>query len=421
MNRVRPWPDRHGPASRGPAVDGTLVLISGAGIACLTLAYWLLRYGFRPTLVERAPAPRVGGYIIDFWGLGYDVAEQMGLVAGIRTRGYDIKALRLVDAHGARVGGIDAGIFRSLAGGRYVSLARGDLAALIYDAIAGRCETLFNDSIAGMEQSGDSVAVTFVQAAPRRFDLVVGADGLHSVVRELVFGREDQFERYLHYRVAAFEAPGYRPRDEDIYVSYGVPGKQVARFAMRGDRTVFLFVFATDGSDRIVPDTIAAHWEELHAAFGDAGWECPRILAALDTCDELYFDRISQIRMDAWSRRRVALIGDAAFCPSLLAGQGSAFAMIAAYVLAGELARSGGSPGKAFQRYERLLRPFITGKQRAAEGFARSFAPKTWWGLMLRNQVTRAFAIPGLAKLVLAGSVRDRLTLPDYGGPTGSV
>jgi 2-polyprenyl-6-methoxyphenol hydroxylase-like FAD-dependent oxidoreductase len=400
-------------------VDGRSVLISGAGIAGPTLAYWLGRHGFRPTLVERAPVPRVGGYIIDFWGLGYDVAERMGLVAGLHTRGYDIKALRFVDAHGARLGGIDAGVFRSLAGGRYVSLARGDLAALIYDTIAGRYETLFNDSIAGIEQTGDSVAVAFVHATPRRFDLVVGADGLHSVVRELVFGREDQFERYFHYRVAAFAAHGYRPRDEDIYVSYGVPGKQVARFAMRGDRTVFLFVFATDDSDPIVPDTIAAHRGAVHAAFDDAGWECPRILAALDTCDELYFDRVSQIRMDAWSRGRVALIGDAAFCPSLLAGQGSAFAVIAAYVLAGELARSGGRPVEAFQRYERLLRPFIAGKQRAAEGFARSFAPMTRLGLTFRNQVTRAFAIPGLARLALGGSVRDRLDLPDYGSPTG--
>jgi 2-polyprenyl-6-methoxyphenol hydroxylase-like FAD-dependent oxidoreductase len=395
------------------------VLISGMGIAGPTLAYWLARYGFKLTLVEHSPTLRTGGYIIDFWGLGYDIAEWMGLFPALRAEGYDVRELRFVDDRGRRVGGFAVDVFRALTGGRYVSLPRGDLAKLIYDKIEGRCETLFGDSITSIAQSSDGVQVTFERAPTRRFDLVIGADGLHSAVRELVFGSEDRFEKYLGYTVAAFEVEGYQPRDEDVYVSYAVPGKQVARFAMRDDCTVFLSVFTADHPPRVKSHDKIAQKRVLHAAFDDAGWECRRILAALDACDEIYFDRVSQIRMDVWSRGRVALLGDAAFCPSLLAGQGSALAMIAAYVLAGELTKCGARPEPAFRRYEQLLRPFMTEKQKAAEGFARSFVPKTRLGLFFRNHVTHAFTIPGIAKLAMGRSLLDRLELPDYSEPHG--
>ena len=388
------------------------VLISGLGIAGPTLAYWLLRYGFRPTLVERAPQLRTGGYVIDFWGLGYDVAERMGLLPGLAARGYQIRELRFVDALGRRVGGFDVDVFRSLTEGRYVSLPRGDLARLIYQTIDGRCETLFGDTVTSIAQSDDGVRVAFARAPQRQFDLVVGADGLHSVVRELVFGAQQQFEKYLGYTAAAFETEGYRPRDENVYVCYAEPGRQVGRFAMRGDRTMFLFVFAT--ADLIDANELAAQKRAVHAAFGGSGWECPRILAALDRCDEVYFDRVSQIHMPAWSRGRVALVGDAAFCPSLLAGQGSALAMLAAYVLAGELKANADDPGRAFANYEQRLRSFIAEKQNGAARFARSLAPKTRLGLVFRNQITKLFGIPGLARLAMGPSLLDRLDLPDY-------
>jgi 2-polyprenyl-6-methoxyphenol hydroxylase-like FAD-dependent oxidoreductase len=207
-------------------LEGGSVLISGIGVAGPTLAYWLRRRGFRPTLVERAPKLRTGGCIIDFWGVGYDIAERMGLLCDLQERGYDVEELRLVDGHGRRVGGFGVGAFRSLTGGHYVSLLRGDLAALIYEKIEGRCECLFGDSVTGIEQREDSVGVTFCRAPARRFDLVVGADGLHSAVRELAFGPEDRFEKYLGYTVAAFTVDGYRPKDENVYISYSAPGKR---------------------------------------------------------------------------------------------------------------------------------------------------------------------------------------------------
>jgi 2-polyprenyl-6-methoxyphenol hydroxylase-like FAD-dependent oxidoreductase len=164
------------------------VLISGIGIAGTTLAYWLGEHGFKPTLVERASHLRTSGYVIDFWGLGYDVAERMGLLSSLKSEGYDVEEVRFVNAEGCREGGFGVDIFRSLTDGRYVSIARSDLAKLIYHKIDGQSETIFGDSIVGIEDTGDDVGVVFERSAPRRFDLVIGADGLHSAVRELVFG-----------------------------------------------------------------------------------------------------------------------------------------------------------------------------------------------------------------------------------------
>jgi 2-polyprenyl-6-methoxyphenol hydroxylase-like FAD-dependent oxidoreductase len=152
----------------------------------------------------------------------------------------------------------------------------------------------------------------------------------------------------------------------------------------------------------------------LRREFGDAGWECPQMLDALDRCPEPYFDRVSQIRMPHWSQGRVALVGDAAFAPSLLAGQGSALAMTAAYVLAGETAKAGGAAELAFSRYQQVLDGFIRGKLEAAEQFASAFAPKTRIGIFLRNQVTKTFAVPAVADFVIGRTLLDRLDLPQY-------
>lgn len=388
------------------------VLISGAGIAGPTLAYWLGRHGFAPTLVESAPALRTGGYVVDFWGLGYDIAERMGLLPGIARLGYRMQELRIVGADGQRISGLDAGVFRELTDGRYVTLGRSDLSRLICDGIGGSCEFIFGDRIAALHEAEGGVHVAFEHGGERRFDLAIGADGLHSAVRRLAFGPQERFEKDLGYRVAAFEATGYRPRDELVYVLHGAPGRQVGRFTLRDDRTLFLFIFADRGAP--APQGPAAQKALLRETFGRDGWELPGILAAVDACDDLYFDRVSQIRMDSWSRGRVALVGDAAACVSLLAGQGTALAMVEAYVLAGELAASPAQPEEAFRRYEARLRPFLRAKQRAAERFASAFVPRTRLGLAFRNQVVRALRIPALARIAIGRDIRDQLELPRY-------
>lgn len=391
------------------------VLISGAGIAGPTLAYWLGHYGFEPTIVEKSPRLRTGGYIVDFWGAGFDIAERMGLLPEICEKGYAVQELRVVNRSGKRVAGFPVDAFFRATAGRYTSVSRAELAASIFGKIGGKIETIFNDGVRRMEQNEKTVRVAFDRGPEREFDLVVGADGLHSQIRRLAFGPQEQFEKYLGYKVAAFDVEGYRPRDELIYVLYTELHQQIGRFTMRGDRTMFLFTFAD--SDPETGDT-QSQKALLRRRFGNSGWECPRILEALDASNDLYFDRVSQIRMEArpglWTQDRVTLLGDAACCISLLGGQGSALAMVGAYILAGELHRSGGDHVQAFARYQQLFAPFVQSKQKAALRFAGFFAPESKTALFIRNQVMNLLRIPWVADLTVAGEFSDKLLLPQY-------
>jgi 2-polyprenyl-6-methoxyphenol hydroxylase-like FAD-dependent oxidoreductase len=392
------------------------IVINGAGIAGPTLAYWLRAAGNEVLLVEEWPRLRSGGYVIDFWGVGYDIAEKMGLLPRIKELGYHVREVRFVDAHGRKCGGFAVSVFDRIANGRYTSLPRSDLAATIYGALNGKVETLFGDSIASIVEEDNCVRVGFDHAAPRDADLVIGADGLHSRVRQLVFEPEAGFEVSLGLHVAAFEAEGYQPREELVYVSHGLPGRQVSRFSMRGDKTLFLFVFRDEhlGAER--PSSEQERKSALRRAFGDVGWEGPRILAAMEKAESLYFDRVSQIRMDHWTRGRTALIGDAAACVSLLAGEGTGLAMAEAYVLAGELRGCGGDHTVAFARYEERMMPFLKRKQESAAKFASAFSPKTAFGITFRNLVSRLLRIPLVADFFIGRDLRDELKLPPYGG-----
>jgi 2-polyprenyl-6-methoxyphenol hydroxylase-like FAD-dependent oxidoreductase len=255
--------------------------------------------------------------------------------------------------------------------------------------------------------------VLLTNGRARDFDLLLGADGLHSTVRGLAFGSRANFERPLGYHVAAFDAPGYRPREPLAYVSYGDPGRQISRFAERDDRTMFLFVFASERLPGDEPRDLAARKACLHEVFADVQWEWPAIRRALDACEDLYFDRVSQIVTPSWSQGRVALLGDAACAVSLVAGEGAGIGMAAAYVLAAELADCDGDPAPAFARYEARMRPFVERKQASARSFATSFTPRTALGVWLRNAATYAMAIPGVPGLLVGSQLRDNLELPD--------
>lgn len=389
------------------------IAISGAGVAGTAIAHWLHRCGHTPTLIEQAPIFRSGGYMIDFWGVGYQVAKRMGIEEQIRAAGYDVQSVRSVGSRGEVKADMRVSAFRRILGDDFTSLPRGDLAAAVYRTIEGVVETLFGRSIAALEENDDCVRVTFDNGESREFDQVIGADGLHSNVRGLVFGPESGFERYLGCRVAACVVDGYRPRDESVYVTYNLPGGQVARFALRGDRTMFLFVYRTGQAEHSGRGADSVH-DELRRQFGSAGWECPAILDAVDKVQDVYFDDVSQIRMDRWSRGRVLLIGDAAGCISLLGGEGTGIAMTEAYVLAGEMSRAGGDHRTAFAEYERRLRPFVEAKQAGATRFVGFFTARTRRGLWFRNVAMRAMNLAPLAA-VFAGEVRDDFALPDYG------
>jgi 2-polyprenyl-6-methoxyphenol hydroxylase-like FAD-dependent oxidoreductase len=302
--------------------------------------------------------------------------------------------------------------FSELTGGRFVTLPRSDLSRLLFEKVKGCTEFIFGDEIVELREEVDGVWVRFKHAGERRFYLVIGADGQHSIVRELAFGPTAPLEKHLGYAVAAFEIRGYRPRDEDVYLLYGQPGRMIGRFTLHDDCTLILFVFAV--ADTALPITLVQQKAMLRKVYADRGWECSHILSELERTDAIYLDSVSQIRMPRWTRGRIALVGDAAFCVSLLAGQGSALAMISAYVMAGELAAAHGEHQEAFGSYEVLLRNYIGAKQKGAERFASAFAPKTRAGLFFRNQIIRAFAFPGLAKLAIGRDIADRLDLPRY-------
>lgn len=269
------------------------IAINGAGIAGPTLAYWLHRCGHEPTLIEKASKLRTGGYVIDFWGVGYDMAERMGILPDVLKAGYSVKDLRLVNSAGRRTAGFSTEVFRRMVGGRFTSLPRGDLAAAIFQTIENRVETSFGDGITGLQEHETGIRASFEHGPAHDFDLVIGADGLNSKIRELTFGPHSQFEKQLGYYVAAFNVDNYQPRDELVYVSYTIPGRQVARFALRDGRTMFLFVFGAEHLGGPEPRDLAERKALVHRVFDDAGWECPQILKAMNDIDDIYFDSVS--------------------------------------------------------------------------------------------------------------------------------
>jgi 2-polyprenyl-6-methoxyphenol hydroxylase-like FAD-dependent oxidoreductase len=387
------------------------VAINGTGIAGPTLAYWLRRFGHEPVLFEKAPELRTGGYIIDFWGLGFEIADRMGLIPALLERCYKMERLRMVDAEGREVAGMDVTPMREQLQGRFISLSRADLSAVLFKSCGG-IQTRFGVSVAGIEQDGEGVTATLSDGRQDRFDLVVGADGLHSQVRELIFGPEKRFEKSLDCHVAAFRLAGYPLRDELTYVSHTVPKRQVARVALHDDETLVLLVCRSeliDGDPGREQQKAA-----LRRAFDDMKWEVPEILDRMDEVDDIYFDRVSQIHLTRWSLGRVAVIGDAAACASLLAGEGTGLAMIEAYVLAGELHRAAGHVEHALTAFEARLRSFVTTKQKAAFRFRNFFAPRTKVALYLRNAAVNALSIPFFANRLIGSSLRDNLVLPDY-------
>lgn len=390
------------------------VVINGAGIAGPTLAYWLQKSGHEVVLVEQAPELRRGGYIIDFWGIGYDIAEKMGIIPRVRELGYQIEEVRYVDRNGRKSAGFSVELFWRMTKHRFTSVKRSDLSATIYDAIDGNVETIFGDSIAAVDDNGNKVMVEFEHTSPREFDLVIGADGLHSRVRKLVFGPEQEFTVPLGYHVAAFEIDRYSHRDELVFVSHNTPGKQISRFSMRDDKSLFLFIFRDKLISGATLPTVEAHKRVLEDVFGDVGWEWPDIKTAMRDVTDIYFDQVSQIKMANWTKGRTALLGDAAACVSLLAGEGTGLAMAEAYVLAGELCKSPADHASAFLRFEERLMPFLKQKQNSAVKFGSTFAPETNLGIAFRNFIVNLLRVPLVANYFIGRDLKDNIQLPDY-------
>ena len=377
------------------------VLISGAGIAGPTLAYWLARHGYRATVVECAAALRSSGSPVDVRGPAVDVADQMSVMPIIRQAGTDRTGMSFVNATGRRVGSINMRALQQASGSREVELPRGDLASILYQASRDHAEFLFDDSIVGLSSDEHEVSVTFERVQPRSFDLVIGADGLHSAVRRLAFGPESDFVQHMGVYVATMPLDGLIEPGRDV-VMYNTPGRAVAIHPSRGDALAF-FAFRSPA----VPDfdyrDIGQHKRLLAAAFADGLWRVPELMKRVHAADDLYFDSVSQVRVRPWWHGRVALLGDAASCVSLF-GDGSSLAMAGAFTLAEELAASPGDHRLAFRRYEAAHRTLVDGKQRNIARGASLLIPATRRGILARNLATRLWPV-GAA----AGWLRRRL------------
>ncbi len=385
------------------------VLIVGAGIAGPTTAFWLNKAGHDITIVEHAPQLRRGGYLVDFWGAGFDVAEKMGIVPALRRRGYVMTEARAINRNGRKVASFSPEVIIESAK-EYLSIARSDLSAVIFESLAHEVELILGDTVQKFDDDGNRVRVTFEGGTTRDFDLVIGADGLHSRVRRLTFGPDADYEKYLGMVVAAFQGTGYPQRNDLVALMYADIGFQALRLSLRDDVTLFLFSVRHDG---VAPLERPAQEALLREKLSNAGWEVPAMLEVMSGANDFYFDSVSQIRMSSWSKGRVALVGDAAAAPSFLAGQGSALGMVEGYTLATELAGNS-DHREAFARYHERLAPLLRSKQDAAQGLGLAFAPKNRFQLFIRNTVLKMMGLPKVADIAMGRSFHDAVELPAF-------
>ncbi|WP_432039239.1 FAD-dependent monooxygenase [Streptomyces cucumeris] len=384
-------------------------LISGASIAGPALAFWLNRHGFAVTVVEKASTLRDGGYPIDVRGTALEVVRKMGILPRLRDAHVDVRRLTFLQEDGSVVASVNPHAVTGGVAGEDLEVRRGDLTDALHAAVRDDVEFVFDDSIDTLDQCGHGVDVTFRGGGRRTFDMVFGADGLHSRTREFLFGPEEQFHRYLGYCFAGFTMRNTFGLSHELMM-WNAPGRAAALYAVGNRDEVHAFLnFARPEPPFDAFRNPEAQRDLVAAVFTDAGWEVPGMVAAMREADDLFFDVVSQIRLPRWSSGRVALVGDAAYAPSFLTGQGSSLALVGAYMLAGSLADRDHAAG--FAAYEQNTREFVTvNQEQVGEGDAALF-PTTARALEQRNTMLRSLsAMPPRE----GRPAHSALTLPEY-------
>lgn len=366
------------------------ILISGAGIAGPCLAYWLKLYGFRPTIVERSPKIREGGYAIDVRGAGAEVAKLMGLWARIEEKDTKLSALALMDQNTNKVHKVNMRPFIKYlkARGSWIEVMRTDLSKMLFDKSQYGVEYIFGDSIKSLKDNGNGLDVKFESGKGRQFDLVIGADGLHSNVRKLAFGPESKLEYYCGYYIAVATIDNFL-KLKHTHELFSIPNKSIDLYSnLDESKSIAFFMFRKKTRIHFDFHNTEEQKNLLSQEFANINdWEVPKILEKAKKAPDFFFDSVSQIRMPKWSKGRVVLIGDAAFAPSFLTGQGSQLAMRAAYTLAEELKNANGDYRVAYKKYEESLRPEVEFIQKNIRLVGEIMIPSSRTVIWLRNHL----------------------------------
>jgi len=388
------------------------ILVSGASIAGPAVAYWLQRYGFDVTVVERGAQLRGGGYPIDIRGVAVEVVRRMGIHEELRRAHIDTRAFTFVEPDGRPIATLRPHLpADDEARSGDLEVPRGDLARVLYDATKERVTYRFSDSIVGLDDRSDGVDVRFRSGSMQRFDLVIAADGVHSSTRAIRFGPEEPLHRYLGYCFAGFTLRNDFGLSHEAVI-WSEIGRAAALYAVGDRRELHGFL----NLSLAVPPFGAfrdpqAQRDLVARAFAHDGWYVPQMVEAMQSAGDLFFDMVTQIRMPGWSAGRLALVGDAAFAPSFLTGQGSSTALVGAYLLAGELATTG-DYATAFDRYEKLARPFVEANQDLVTVGDATMFPSTPEALERRNRILRQLpALPSDNE-----PAHWAIDLPDYTG-----
>ena len=389
-------------------MNGRRVLISGASVAGPVLAYWLNRFGFQPTVVERTEELRFGsgGHAVDLFDPALQIIEWMGALPQVQDAGTHTEIISFIrDGH--RPVDVPAELGSEGVSERHVEIMRGELAKIIHESGRNDVEYLFGNSISSLEEIDQGVDVTFQHGPPQTFDLVIGADGLHSITRRLAFGEEYQFLHFLGGYLAVFTVPNYLDLHQQM-LGCGDVGRTAAIYPVRetGQARV-IFLWRTPTLHDYDRHDVAAQRRLIRNLYGDMGWEVPRLLAELENADDLYLDSISTIVMDTWTRGRVSLVGDAGYSPGPAVGGGTSLAVVGAYVLASELAAASGDHARGLAAYEQVLRPAVLQSQRIGPAVIKRFIPRSRVQLWAMAQAMRL--LPRLP-----GPARRRLT--SFGG-----
>lgn len=399
------------------AAQSKRVLISGASIAGPALAYWLHQYGFEVTIVERSSGIRGGGYAIDIRGTAVDVVDRMGILPSLAKKQIHMRAMTFVNTKGKAIGKISIEALATKGKNKSLELPRGDLTTSLYEATHNAVEYRFNNSVASLTEDAHGVDVEFFSGAKERYEIVVGADGVHSSTRAMSLGPEADYTRYLGYCFALFEMPNTLKLSREGMM-YNKPGKTAALYAT-GDAGSSVHVLLVNKRPLPTPSELRntqAMRQFMAEAFTEHDWLLPEIISQMKAIDFVFADAVLQVHMPEWSKGRVALAGDSAYCPSFMSGQGTSVSLVGAYVLAGCLAAHQ-SHTEAFAAYDKTMRPYIEANQEIADDGKDLVAPDSAMKIWLRNRLIGLAPLLGRLGLISerrAERAHNLLDLPHY-------